>query len=199
MKSKMQRLLFLLCLLLVLTSGNAAYAIQPGVPNAPTLFTGLIRKLQKQSDVPLRIPSYIPKQGQFPYSQDNLKVYANLIGVSDNEYSIILGFTKDCAGGNACRLGRVEGLRVSQAETPLAQAFQDSTKIYTSSEIKSQEAPAKVNLDRGLTGYFLPWICGANCSDAVVIWEENGFRYTVGIKTGDQASLIKMANSAIPD
>ena len=56
---------------------------------------------------------------------------------------------------------------------------------------------SRVGLSRGIQGWFIPWLCGANCNDAKVVWEEHIYRYSMGIKLGDRASLVKMANSAI--
>ena len=54
-----------------------------------------------------------------------------------------------------------------------------------------------VALGDGIIGYFVEATCGANCSDATLTWEQDGYRYTVGIKARDKADLIEMANLAI--
>lgn len=55
----------------------------------------------------------------------------------------------------------------------------------------------RVTLANGIKGYFIPYVCGANCDDSKVIWEQNGYRYLVGLKRGDKKTVIEMANSAI--
>lgn len=89
----------------------------------------------------------------------------------------MLAFTKDCLGGTACRLGGVFAEAVTLKNRP-----------------KSGETIA---LAKGTTGYFVDANCGANCSDSTLSWEQNSVRYTVAIKAGNVATLVKMANSAI--
>jgi hypothetical protein len=55
----------------------------------------------------------------------------------------------------------------------------------------------RVTLAKGITGYFVDFGCGANCSDATLTWRQKGVQYTLGLKAGKRESLIKMANSAI--
>jgi hypothetical protein len=54
-----------------------------------------------------------------------------------------------------------------------------------------------VVLANGLTAYFIPYVCGANCDDSKVIWEQNGYRYLVGLKAEKKKTVVEMANSAI--
>jgi hypothetical protein len=54
-----------------------------------------------------------------------------------------------------------------------------------------------VSLAQGIQGYFLPFVCGANCDTSKVIWEQNGDRYTVGIRYASKATVIDFANSVI--
>lgn len=109
-------------------------------------------------------------------------------------YQVTLGYTPDCSGGNACRLGTLSG------GIKPRQSLEDTYAFMRDPNFKgrrSQEVMAPVNLSRGIQGWFIPWLCGANCNDAKVVWEENIYRYSMGIKLGDRASLVKMANSAI--
>ncbi|WP_158680618.1 hypothetical protein [Nostoc sp. 'Lobaria pulmonaria (5183) cyanobiont'] len=39
--------------------------------------------------------------------------------------------------------------------------------------------------------------CDANCSDATLIWRQQGVQSVVGLKAGERTSLVKMANSTI--
>jgi hypothetical protein len=170
--------------------------LQPSLPDTAALFTSLRPALERTA-VPLRLPSYIPIDGQRqPNPQlPQLQVYAVLDKIQfDQGYQITLGYTPDCSGGNACRLGTLSG------EIKPHQSIKDTYDFMRDPNFKgrrSQEAMAPVSLSRGIQGWFIPWICGANCNDAKVVWEENIYRYSVGIKLGDRASLVKMANSAI--
>jgi hypothetical protein len=111
---------------------------------------------------------------------------------SHQGYEVILGYSPTCSGGNACRFGTVTGrLR------PALSIESEYAGVHHDQSVKSQESMQKVKLAHHLEGWFIPWTCGASCSDAKVVWDEYSYRYSVGIKLGDRASLVKMANSAI--
>ncbi len=135
-------------------------------------FNAVASELEQGTQVPLRLPQFIPgaEDPQPP-------IYANVENLSPSEYSIIVGFTPNCTGGTACRLGTVTGQTLNPSLPPLT--------------------GSPVSLANGITGYFTDFTCGANCSDATVSWEQEGARYSVGIKAGKQETLVKMANSAI--
>lgn len=142
---------------------------QAPVPNP--VFESVLPRLQQETQVPILLPDYIfGSDGATP-------VYANIETVTPSQYQLILGFTPDCNGGTACRIGTVSGETIS----PELPALEGKT----------------VPLDNDITGYFTEAVCAANCSDATVAWEENGARYLVGIKAGKPEDLVQMANSAI--
>lgn len=145
---------------------NQPRPTQPDIANP--IFTEVVPELTAETNVPVVLPTYVPNDGQSP-------VYAVLESATPSQYSVILGYSEDCQGGTACRLGTVTA--ESATSTPLA--------------------GEKVGLVNGVTGYFTEATCGANCSDATLSWEQNGNRYTVGIKAGEVETLVKMANSAI--
>lgn len=62
---------------------------------------------------------------------------------------------------------------------------------------RSPEAMGAVALARGITGYFVPFVCGANCDTSKVIWEQHGYRYKAGIRYATKATIVNFANSAI--
>ena len=144
---------------------------QPTQSQPHTIFSELLPKLKAQTELPIRLPAYIPE------SDGSHSIYALLETANASEYQIQLAFTEDCTGGNACRLGSI----FAEAITP-------------KSPVLTGEAVALAN---GITGYFTDATCGANCSDATLTWEQNSVRYTVGIKAGKVTTLMKMANSAI--
>ncbi len=142
----------------------------PQSAGAHPLFATILPELDRQTDVPVRLPGVVPE-----VTADN-PVYAIIEGVSASEYQILLGFTPDCNGGTACRLGQV-----SAAASPLT----------------PPEGGEAVTLSQGIQGYFVPATCGANCSDALVMWEQNGNQYTIGLKGGQKERLLEMANSSL--
>lgn len=46
-----------------------------------------------------------------------------------------------------------------------------------------------ITLTYGIQGYFVPSVCGANCSDALVFWIYDGYQYMLGLKSGAQSDL----------
>ncbi|MEO1802513.1 MAG: hypothetical protein AAFR62_19185 [Cyanobacteria bacterium J06629_2] len=135
------------------------------------IFREILPKLKAQTKLPISLPAYIPQ------SNGSNRLYAILETGNASQYRILLAFTENCTGGNACRLGSI------------------SAKAITS---KSPALTGKgVALANGITGYFTDATCGANCSDATLTWERNSVRYTVGIKAGKLTTLVKMANSTI--
>ncbi len=137
----------------------------------PKVFQPIIPTLKTKTKVPLRLPSDIPDV------DDSLPLYAVIETANSSSYSLILGYTPDCGGGNACRLGSLSGEAIGNKRQPLT--------------------GKRVKLTQNRTGYFIEATCGANCSDSILTWQEGNYRYTVGIKAGDLKSLTKMANSTV--
>ena len=54
-----------------------------------------------------------------------------------------------------------------------------------------------IKLRKGINGGFIDAICDTYCTEAYVEWKENGYYYSIGMKAGREAQLVKMANSAI--
>ena len=131
----------------------------------------LFRSSRKKTKVPLWLPHYIPE------SEGDIPLYAQVETVTAKSYSILLGFDPECNGGTACRLGSVSG-----------------EKINSQNKILKGK---KITFSRKRQGYFVDAICGANCSDSTLSWQEKGYLYQVAIKAGDLKTLVKMANSTI--
>lgn len=135
------------------------------------LFNPIIAELKNKTKIPLSLPNYVPE------SNSSNPVYGLVEKITASEYSILLAFTEDCTGGTACRLGSVSGKKIS----PQNDNFSGQ----------------KVALVNNFNGYFTDAVCGANCSDSTLSWNNNGVSYTVALKAGKQETLVKMANSAI--
>ncbi len=135
------------------------------------VFKSILPKLKQKTQIKILLPKFIPESdGENP-------IYAIIEAATKNKYDIILGYSPDCNGGTACRLGALSAEAVTQ-KTP-------------------RLTGKTVSLAKGITGYFVDFSCGANCSDATLTWRQQGVQYTVGLKAGDRTSLVKMANSAI--
>ncbi|WP_413171869.1 hypothetical protein [Anabaena azotica] len=135
------------------------------------VFKSILPKLKKNSQIKILLPTYVPESdGENP-------LYAILETSTKNKYDILLGFSPDCSGGTACRLGIIS-----------AEAINSKTSKLTGKA---------VSLAKGITGYFVDAKCGANCSDATLTWRQKGVQYTIGLKAGKQTDLVKMAKSVI--
>ncbi|HHP7232303.1 MAG TPA: hypothetical protein ACFCUY_15760 [Xenococcaceae cyanobacterium] len=144
---------------------------QPIQSQPQAIFRELLPKLEAQTRLPIRLPSYIPE------SDSSYPLYAHLESANASKYQIQLVFTEDCTGETACYLGSI----VAEAVTSQSPALRGKTMA----------------LADDITGYFRDATCGANCSDATLIWEQNSVRYTIALKAGRLETLIKMANSMV--
>ncbi|MEB3831735.1 hypothetical protein [Phormidium sp. CCY1219] len=150
------------------SNGKSGESASP-IPNP--IFAPILPRLKQETQVPILLPDYV-------FGGDGAtEIYAILETANRDRYQVILGYTPDCNGGTACRLGAISGEAIAPDSPPLS--------------------GKPVRLDNGITGYFVAAVCGANCSDATLTWEQNNARYTVGIKAGKGEKLVKMANSAI--
>lgn len=131
------------------------------------VFQPILASVKRQTQLPLLLPTYLPEN-------TGPKLYASSEKGEDGYY-IELSFAPDCHGDTACHLGGIEG----HAATTNGQNG------------------TKVKLAQNLTGYFVDANCGASCGDSTLSWRQNSVTYTVSIKAGKQADLLKMANSAI--
>jgi hypothetical protein len=153
----------------VATINNQSQLIAQG--QSHPIFKSILPKLKQKTQIKILLPKFIPESdGENP-------IYAIIEAASPKKYDILLGFSPDCSGGTACRLGLLS-----------AEAVTRKTPRLTGKP---------VSLAKGITGYFVDFSCGANCSDATLSWRQQGVQYTVGLKAGDRTSLVKMANSAI--
>jgi hypothetical protein len=140
-------------------------------PQINPIFRSILPKLTQKTQIHILLPQFIPESG------GENPLYAILETAIPNKYEIMLGFSPECTGGNACRLGSVAAEAVTK----------------TTPRLKGKP----VALARNIKGYFEDYKCGANCSDATITWRQKSVQYTVGLKAGDRPTLVKMANSAI--
>lgn len=188
MKKYVEKICYLTCLML-LSCVDTAYS----VPQVNPVFQPIIPVLQKQTQVPILLPSHIPTE-EFVELDGDSKLSAIVETANSFEYSIILGFDEQCNGGNACRFGYVSGKIITPITLPLNEEYEFDP---TYKPMRSPEKPGFVSLVNGIKGYFLPYSCAAFCSDSYLAWNQNGYRYMVSIKAGTLKELLKMANSAI--
>lgn len=140
-------------------------------------FGKLRAALHEQTDVPVRLPAFLP------YIDATNPIAASLVSTTSSSYEIALGWGEECffpgqrEGAGACHYGTIRG----------------STERLTENE--GRRVP--IVLVGGLHGYFIASTCGAHCDDAVIGWQESGYHYSISMKAESEKVLIKVANSAI--
>jgi hypothetical protein len=186
---------FLVISLLVLVWSQPSWAESAKLKTIPPALEAIASELPTVTQVPLLLPARLPKGKNEP------PLYATVTVRNTTQYEIILGWAEDCHGGNACRWGTLSGERLTPNTPSLTKQFADyRDPTYEPwdklpEDVKQQFGP--VSLSRGREGFFVPGICGANCGDSMLFWEQNGFRYMVGVKAGERKALIELANSVI--
>jgi len=189
------------------------------------IFQSLLPRLYQRTKVPVRLPTYIPdltdklsgenaiaQATPIPYSLNfnipyslnfntQKKMVATLTSVTGNEYVIVLGNRPKCEGAYSCKLGSLSANKLTPQALSLEQAFQQAARFVNNplftGERRSPDKMGPVTLSNDIKGYFIPWVLSDRYTEAKVIWEQDGVRYSVGLQQGDKDSLIKMANSAI--
>jgi len=145
----------------------------------PGGFESFVQELQSVNISPM-LPAEFPVEagmpGLFPY------VYAADAG----RYELSLDFGEDCMGAGACHYGSLMVQR-SPSDVPLGTEF-NPVNVWTAQ---------KVILEKGIQGYFVESVCGANCSDAQVFWVYNGFEYMVGLKGAPPDMVVGLANAIV--
>lgn len=140
------------------------------VADAAVPVSEILQKLKGKTQVPIFIPS------QLPVSQ---KLYYQSQGKPDS-YTVSMEYIADCKGAGACSFGEIRGQKGGEFSTKI----EGVTKTLKTVQLA---AGVKGNFHNG---------CGAYCT-ATLEWKTQGFMYTVAIKNGREADLVKIANSAI--
>jgi len=136
------------------------------------VFEKVVPLIRAKSKVPPRLPRFLP------VVTPSSPVYAVAQTVTESEYDVLLAVALPCEGQNHCLYGSVRG-STSPPETgdTLPEA------ILLKGEIKAQ---------------FIKSECYAYCNQAYIQWKEGDYYYSVGLKAGAKADLLKVANSALP-
>ena len=137
-------------------------------------------------DVPHKFRTLIPKvekkSGLSVRLPSTIRSYMKRTYVNGSatrkSYLLDLGAARDCNGATACFIASFSGVRGGKP------AFK-----------------RKVQLTRGITGYFKPVTCGGSCSPAFIQWKEGRVLYEIEYKGAsekkEKSTMIALANSAI--
>jgi hypothetical protein len=158
-------------------------------PQPHQIFRPVLSGLKAKTRVPLMLPTYIP--------QEDYPLYITVNAATPTQYELTIGAVENCSGGNYCRYGTISGQKLTPSTPSVAQEYAFLNDPSYKPTERSPEKMGRVVLANGIKGYFIPYVCGANCDDSKVIWEQKGYRYLVGLKRGDKKAVVQMANSAI--
>jgi hypothetical protein len=167
------------------------YMLEVIIPPLPdTTGAGVFPKVEPfpfgemQAIVLSGVPPMLPPE--FPTEEGLPDIYPYLYTSEEGEYEISLDYGVDCRGAGACHYGSLTGRNV------------DSDIPVGTSNFPFDIGDAQVvSLVRGITGYFVASVCGANCDDGRVFWIYEGYQYMVGLKAGALEDVITLANAAI--
>jgi hypothetical protein len=198
-----QLLGLLLCALLALPTlaGCSARAQSDRILGAevvPPVFQTVAAEVQAASSIPVLLPTQIPEAVLREPAPGQTDAFYTSSEVADRGgYEINLDATDQCYGAGYCNFGVLGAIRLT-ADTP---TVDEEYSFYLDPEyqpmMRSEEPITTVNLSGGLTGTFIPWVCGANCNAAKIFWEEQGIRYFVGIRSGRMRDVVAIVNSMI--
>lgn len=180
----------------------------------PPGFEQVVTQLREHTQVPLFLPTRIPNAAlvatdgkpqpylQVPLTEDGkfkgVYPYIYAESLKSDYYSISLDAEPGCRGAGACSFGLLSGQKLTPDSPSVAKEYAYQTEDPSYNPVgRSPEKAGPVSLSKGIQGYFVPFVCGASCDTSKVFWEQNGYRYMVGIRYASQKTMIDMANSAI--
>ncbi|MEM1291132.1 MAG: hypothetical protein AAGH67_06650 [Cyanobacteria bacterium P01_H01_bin.162] len=180
-------------------SVSADSAAVLGAEVVPPMFAEVYAQVERDSNIPMLLPTSIPEivlREQQPDQSQPFFVSTDVIDV--DRYEVNLDAMAGCEGAGYCIFGIMGAERIM----PGTPSVDEQYAYYLDPEYqpvqRSDEPIAEVQLANGLTGTFIPWVCGANCSTAKVYWQQEGIRYYIGIRGPiDQATVVEIANSMI--
>lgn len=192
------KVLFIICFVLVICTAVIQVQANQAVVSTQLaqaanqlhpMFRPVINQLKAKTRVPLQLPAYIPQEDYLLYITVNM--------ATPKRYELTIGTDTNCSGGNYCRYGTVSGQRITPSTPSVEEQYAFLNDPSYQPTERSTQKMGRVTLANGIEGYFIPYVCGANCDDSKVIWEQGGYRYLVGIKAGEKKLVVEMANSAI--
>jgi hypothetical protein len=131
------------------------------------------------------VPPMLPPA--FPVGEGLPAVYPHIYFAVDGQYELSLDYGEDCEGAGACRYGGLAARRIGAGGDA-------STTIMPFFDTEISGMPL---LEKGIPGYYVASVCGANCSDAQVFWIYNDVEYMVGLKGASQDDVVALANAMI--
>jgi hypothetical protein len=117
---------------------------------------------------------------------DEMALYPYVLSMAEGLYEISVDFGEDCKMTTACHFGVLAGSLTSGNE------------LYSTPNIfVDVDRAVPVTLANGIEGYYIEGLCGASCSDSLIVWVQDFYQYIIGSKAASQAFLLDLVNSAI--
>jgi hypothetical protein len=156
--------------------------------------------LQKRTLVPIILPNNF--RSKFFDIKDRLSdINMHIESASSSSYSISFGAidTKSCFNDFGQRAIRFTGEKITTTTKTAIQMYEELHKIGDPKikPAKCSEEIEYVRLAREIEGFFIPCIMLGRASESYIVWERDGYRYSIGIKAGRLQELKEFANSAI--
>ncbi len=158
---------------LLLASAFRGRAQQAPTFSGATALAQVRKKIKDGSQVPLRLPSYVPNA-----NDPDHPVFLTLQKLSPKDYLLLLAFDKDCQGQHVCEVGTMQG-----SSEPLQHDYNTT--------------PQPVLLKNGSHANYVSFQCGSYCGDGELWWSEGRWNYSIRMKAGNLKELLQLANSAI--
>ena len=202
MRCKFRLSVILLGLLLPLMLSCSVQAEAPSILGAeviPPVFNAVYQEVSANSDIPMLLPTTIPEEAlREPEPGQEQPFFVSIDEADVNRYEINLDAIVGCEGAGYCNFGLMGAERITQQTQSVDEIYAFMLDPEYQPMMRSEEPISEVELSGGMTGTFIPWVCGANCNAAKVYWEQEGIRYFVGIRGPiDRATVVASANSMI--
>jgi hypothetical protein len=148
----------------------------------------ILQPVNRQFRLPSLLPTQIPLYG-------DSQLEATVSSSSQTEYFVRL-HNKGC-NASACSYGSLRAVRLSADSPSLDRLIQQYQADSTRAERRSPDSAGEVSLKGDRTGYFFPWYGTGNVNEAFILYEQDGIRYTFGIKGGSKENVLTLTNSAL--
>ena len=150
------------------------------------------RDALRVTDIPLHLPTKVV----YALPPGLKRAFYGTKGGSnqDGGYDLYIGHPDCPAAALSCTIALATAEPLTNTTDSIEQAY-PPVDPSTVSRV-SPDPRGWVTLAGGQSVYFVPWVVGASMGFAQVVWDENGYRYTIGLKGGDRQWLLQMANTA---
>jgi hypothetical protein len=133
------------------------------------MYARTLRRLRASVRIPILLPMYLKRFADTP------PLDSTIVDSSNGGYFLSID-PRGCESAHACHIFTVTGYPL--ASSPIA-----AGRILTI-------------LANGTRAFYTHFICGSSCGDSTLVWDTpTGYRYSVGIKAGNENELVRLANS----